>query len=69
MADPNLDVSETAATNSDGYGEKGTIPAVAMALVGNEARPIDPEIARRVLRKIDMFLMPAMVLGALKLSF
>jgi MFS family permease len=33
------------------------------ALVGEEAKPIDPEIERRVLRKIDMFLMPAMVIG------
>jgi hypothetical protein len=31
--------------------------------LGEEARPIDPEIERRVLRKIDLFLMPAMVIG------
>ncbi|KAL4965449.1 putative MFS transporter [Aspergillus stella-maris] len=31
--------------------------------LGEQARPIDPEIERRVLRKIDMFLMPAMVIG------
>jgi hypothetical protein len=28
-----------------------------------EATPIDPEIEKRVLRKIDLFLMPAMVIG------
>lgn len=32
-------------------------------LVGDEAIPIDPEIEKRVLRKIDLFLMPAMVIG------
>ncbi|KAL3432416.1 major facilitator superfamily domain-containing protein [Aspergillus tetrazonus] len=31
--------------------------------LGEEARPIDPEVERRVLRKIDLFLMPAMVIG------
>ncbi|CAN8097653.1 unnamed protein product [Discula destructiva] len=29
----------------------------------DDARPIDPAIAARVLRKIDLFLMPAMVIG------
>lgn len=28
-----------------------------------EATPIDTEIEKRVLRKIDLFLMPAMVIG------
>ncbi|PVH93435.1 MFS general substrate transporter [Periconia macrospinosa] len=32
-------------------------------MLGEEALPIDPKIARRVLRKIDLFLMPAMVIG------
>lgn len=27
------------------------------------AQPIDPEVAKRALRKIDLFLMPAMVIG------
>jgi hypothetical protein len=35
-------------------------------VVGEEARPIDLEVNRRVLRKIDLFLMPAMVIGMLK---
>ncbi|KAF2662130.1 MFS general substrate transporter [Lophiostoma macrostomum CBS 122681] len=38
-----------------------SIPAAE--LLGEEARSIDPEVERRVLRKIDTFLMPAMVLG------
>jgi hypothetical protein len=33
-----------------------------------EATPINPEIERKVLRKIDLFLMPAMVIGTTKLD-
>ena len=33
-------------------------------VVGEEARPFDPHLARRVLWKIDLFLMPAMLIGA-----
>ncbi|KAL2211706.1 MFS general substrate transporter [Sarocladium strictum] len=36
---------------------------VAEEVLGEEARSIDPEVERRVIRKIDMFLMPAMVIG------
>lgn len=36
-----------------------------MDLVGEEARSIDPSVEKRVLRKIDLFLMPAMVIGEL----
>ncbi|KAI0514639.1 putative MFS transporter [Xylaria bambusicola] len=32
-------------------------------IMGTEARPIPPDMERRVLRKIDTFLMPAMVIG------
>ncbi|KAM0332520.1 hypothetical protein ACHAQA_002803 [Verticillium albo-atrum] len=35
----------------------------AAEVLGEEARIIDPEVERRVLRKIDLFLMPAMVIG------
>ncbi|KAH8881782.1 putative MFS transporter [Thozetella sp. PMI_491] len=35
----------------------------AEQLVGEEARPIDLEVAKRVLRKIDLFLMPMMIIG------
>lgn len=31
--------------------------------VGDHARVVDPEIEARVVRKIDLFLMPAMVIG------
>lgn len=33
-----------------------------------EATPIDPEIEKKVLRKIDLFLMPAMVIGTTHLE-
>ena len=36
---------------------------VAIGLVGEHAREIDPEIEARVLRKIDWFLIPAMIVG------
>jgi len=42
-------------------------PMVAEEVLGEEARSIDPEVERRVIRKIDMFLMPAMVIGTLRL--
>ncbi|KAF4447957.1 allantoate permease [Fusarium albosuccineum] len=32
-------------------------------VLGGDARDIDPQVGRRVLRKIDWFLMPAMVIG------
>ncbi|KAK5630246.1 hypothetical protein RRF57_005961 [Xylaria bambusicola] len=32
-------------------------------IMGTEARPLSPDMERRVLRKIDTFLMPAMVIG------
>jgi hypothetical protein len=35
----------------------------ALALVGEHAHDIDPEVEARVLRKIDMFLIPAMIIG------
>jgi len=36
---------------------------VAIGLVGEHAREIDPEIEKTVLKKIDWFLIPAMVVG------
>jgi hypothetical protein len=36
---------------------------VAIALVGEHAHAIDPVIEARVLRKIDWFLIPAMIVG------
>lgn len=35
----------------------------AAEVLGEQPRVIDPEVERRVLRKIDLFLMPAMVIG------
>lgn len=36
---------------------------VAIGLVGECAREIDPDVEARVLRKIDWFLIPAMIVG------
>lgn len=56
--------------NEDGNNEKTTPPTTATSdLMGTEARPIDPAVERRVLRKIDMFLMPAMVIGMVARRF
>lgn len=52
-----------------GRGEKvdweAAISAPAAELLGEEAQLIDPVVERRGLRKIDMFLMPAIVFGKL----
>ncbi|KAI0428319.1 putative MFS transporter [Xylaria sp. FL1042] len=53
--------------NEIGHDEKAPPTATAVAgdtdIMGTEARPIDPDMERRVLRRIDMFLMPAMMIG------
>jgi hypothetical protein len=36
---------------------------VALGLVGEHAREIDPAVEARVVRKIDWFLIPAMIVG------
>jgi hypothetical protein len=36
---------------------------VAMAVVGEHAHAIDPVIEARVIRKIDRFMIPAMIIG------
>lgn len=36
---------------------------VAIAMVGEQRHAIDPTVARRVVRKIDLFLVPAMFCG------
>lgn len=54
-----------AAVDSGGSKEVASIATPTMDLVGEEARSIDPSVEKRVLRKIDLFLMPAMVIGEL----
>ncbi|KAF2120160.1 allantoate transport protein [Lophiotrema nucula] len=53
-----------------GYGEPGSGASslsldkdVAMGLVGEHARDIDPDVEKKTLRKIDWFLIPAMIIG------
>ncbi|KAJ5893244.1 MFS general substrate transporter [Penicillium taxi] len=43
--------------------EKGDVLVDAFDKIGENARPTDPVIERKVLRKIDLFLMPAMMIG------
>jgi hypothetical protein len=50
-------------SNVDG-GEKD----VALAFVGEHAQHIDPEVEKRVIRKIDLFLIPAMIIGTHRLQ-
>lgn len=40
----------------------------ALAVVSDVAQEIDPVIGKRVLRKIDWYFMPAMLIGKLKTS-
>ncbi|KAF2815379.1 MFS general substrate transporter [Mytilinidion resinicola] len=46
-----------------GRTEKDAATMTALDLVGEEARSVDASIKQRVLRKIDWFLMPVMVIG------
>lgn len=41
---------------------------IALDLVGEHAQEIDPEVEATVVRKIDLFLMPAMIVGSSHLS-
>lgn len=36
---------------------------IAMAIVGEHSHPIDPAVEARVIRKIDRFMIPAMITG------
>ncbi|KAL3471336.1 major facilitator superfamily domain-containing protein [Aspergillus californicus] len=54
---------QDAAPSTSRHVDEKAIATGGIEALGEEARPIDPEVERRVLRKIDMFLMPAMVIG------
>ena len=56
--------SATAERPSDGIAAEKD---AALEVVSDEAREIDPAVERRVLRKIDLFFMPAMLIGKLPL--
>jgi len=51
------DVTGTAAPSDDDDDD------VAMAIVGELSQHIDPVVEARVIRKIDLFLIPAMIAG------
>src|SRR2546430_1810155 len=56
---PETRVSETRSTQHDGNSDKDA----ALAIVDDYAKDIDPRVEKRVLRKIDLFFMPAMLIG------
>lgn len=64
MVTPAIDIKDEATLDGDSgsHEEKGFRSPEFLAL-GEEAQPIDPEMEKRVLRKIDRFLMPAMLIG------
>jgi hypothetical protein len=51
-------ISSVAASGADGSGED-----LALAVVGEHARPVDPILEAQVVRKIDTFLIPTMFIG------
>ncbi|KAF1847239.1 putative MFS transporter [Cucurbitaria berberidis CBS 394.84] len=53
----------TAAAVAEKNGTLSSISAPVAEILGEESRTIDPEVERRVVRKIDLFLMPAMMFG------
>jgi hypothetical protein len=56
-----IQVDGTASAGSTHDSEKD----VALAMVSDVAQEIDPVVAKRVLRKIDLYFMPAMLIGRL----
>lgn len=72
MATAHFDEKTTPATASPPNDHDGTEFSAssislekdaALALVGEHAQNIDPVLEARVLRKIDLFLIPAMIVG------
>jgi hypothetical protein len=61
-------VSDSRDTVNETNGVFDNISAPNAEKIGSEARTIDPELEKRVLHKIDLFLMPAMVLGTQTLN-
>ena len=49
--------------HNGGPANGSTEKDAALGLVSDVAQEIDPLIEKRVLRKIDIFLMPAMLIG------
>jgi hypothetical protein len=63
MADIETKTGPVVLAAQDAKDEKEVHDNSATQSLGEEAREIDLVVAKRVLRKIDWFLMPAMVLG------
>lgn len=47
----------------DGVGNTNAEKDAALTVVSDVAQEIDPVVAKRVLRKIDLYFMPAMLIG------
>lgn len=72
MAQMTLEANEKGIERAGGTSSNGVEPApvalpgqddIAMAIVGLHSQDIDPVIEARVIRKIDLFLIPAMIVG------
>lgn len=59
---PVVDATTTLKSETDAPGSSDG-DDVALAIVGLHAQPIDPLVEARVVRKIDLFLIPAMIVG------
>jgi hypothetical protein len=51
--------TEISSDNEDGFEDQD----IAIGVVGEHAHAIDPAVEARVLRKIDLYLIPAMSIG------
>jgi hypothetical protein len=75
MQFPTFSGSEKQAPSSSVEGPESNLSSnsldkdVALAIAGEHAQPIDPVVEARVLRKIDLFLIPAMTIGTLLTNF
>lgn len=59
------DIEAVAAAPVGGTAPGGVGGDDALAMVGEQQRSYDPAIAARAVRKIDWFLMPAMIFGCM----
>ena len=55
--------SKAAATAHSGRGTDSAAKDEAIAMVGEQQQHIDPAVAARAVRKIDLFLIPVMMFG------
>lgn len=61
--EPGVDVSSSPPNEKASRAQVNTSPEPIAVLLGDEAHHVDPIVEARVLKKIDTFLMPAMLIG------